>query len=398
MADTIEGRQAVAHLLLRAGFGPDAATWHEWRDLPFEEALGRILAGLDEPPPEDPAGFDPYVPGAIQQTWLERLRGGSAPLAEKLALFWHGHFATSDAKIQDPALMWTQYRLLRSRGTGRFADLLLGVSRDVAMIRWLDQNANRKGHANENYARELQELFSLGIGNYTETDVREVARAFTGWHSRHHEFMYEAAFHDDGEKTIHGKTGPFGGEEVIAILADLPACARFLAGKLLRFFSHPDPSAEEVEAVAAALRAADLSVRAGLEAVFRGPGFRAAGHRLSLVKGPVEFVVGSLRAAGVPEVPPFVHGALDRMGQILFRPPSVKGWPSGTAWLTSGAVVERLTTARRIAALAPEDHAETIAETAFGDDTPAELAEALAAVTGRDRVALVLGSPEFQMA
>jgi len=398
MDEMLEGRHAVAHLLRRAAFGPDAATWPAWRDLSFEEALDRLLAGLDAPVPADPAGFDPYEPGAIQQRWLERMRSGEAPLAEKLALFWHGHFATSDVKIQDPLLMWRQVRLFREKGAGSFRELVLGVSRDVAMIRWLDGNANRKGHANENYARELQELFTLGIGHYTETDIREVARAFTGWHSHHHEFVFERGFHDDGVKTIHGRTGALGGEDVVDILMEHPACAPFVCEKLLRFFSHPEPTEEEVASLAATMRSSGLSVRATLEALFRAPAFRRASNQRSLVRGPVELVVGALAAAGVDEVPAFVHASLDRMGQILFRPPSVKGWPSGTLWLSSGAVVERLSLAQRVAERAGDEAASTIVETAFEGVPPTGLAGAIEAAAGRERVAFVLGCPAFQTA
>ena len=134
-------------------------------------------------------------------------------------------------------------------------DLVLGISKDVAMVRWLDGNSNRKGHPNENYGRELQELFTLGIGNYTETDIREIARAFTGWGSRHHDFVYSDEFHDHGEKTVHGKTGDLDGGDVVEILTELPACHRFIATKLLRFFSHPDPTPEEVAEIADVLEA-----------------------------------------------------------------------------------------------------------------------------------------------
>jgi uncharacterized protein (DUF1800 family) len=397
MPDLLEGRAAVAHLLRRAGFGPDVQTWPAWRDLSFEGALARLLAGLDGSVPDDPPGFDPYVPGAIQQLWLERMRAGANDLAEKLTLFWHGHFATSDAKLQDPLLLWRQHRMLRALGAGAFGDLVLGVSRDVAMIRWLDGNANRKGHPNENYARELQELFTLGIGHYSEQDIREVARAFTGWHSLHHEFVFQAHFHDAGEKTIHGQAGSFDGADVVRILVEHPACPRFLARKLLRFFSHPDPTDAEVDALAATMRAAGMSVKATLEALFSAPAFRDPSRARTLVASPAEFVVAALRVSGVREVPRFVSGAMDRMGQILFRPPSVKGWTSGPGWLSSGAVVERLRAAERIAGLAPARAADEVADVAFPGDLPAPLKAALEGATGKDRVQLVLASPEFQL-
>jgi len=393
----LTGDAAVGHLLRRAGFGlsPDDAA--EWRKLGYKGAVRRLLDELDEPLPPDPPSFDPYEPGSIQQVWLDRMASGKAPLAEKLAFFWHGHFATSDAKVQEPALLWRQYLLFRARGAGRFGPLALEVSRDVAMIRWLDGNANRKGAANENYARELQELFTLGIGNYTEKDIREIARAFTGWGSRHHDFVFTDEFHDHGEKTVHGKTGDLDGNDVVAILTALPACRRFVARKLLRFFSHPDPLPEEVAQIAEVLDATDFDIRAALFVMFLSPDFLDERRARSLVKSPVEMCVGGLRGTGTRETPLWVHGSLERMGQILFRPPSVKGWPDGTSWLTSAAVVERMKAARRLAQAAPAA-AEWIVDLALDGQAPPPLAEALTAASGEERVALALASPEFQLA
>ncbi len=393
----LTGDAAVGHLLRRAGFGlaPDDAA--EWRKLGYRGAVRRLLDELDGPPPPEPPGFDPYEPGAIQQVWLDRMVSGRTPLAEKLALFWHGHFATSDAKIQEPALMWKQYLLFRTKGAGRFGPLVLDVSKDVAMIRWLDGNANRKGQPNENYARELQELFTLGIGNYTERDIREIARAFTGWGSRHHDFVFTDEFHDHGEKTVHGTTGDLDGSDVVGILTNLSACRTFVATKLLRFFSHPDPTREEVAGLAEVLEATGGDIRSALFAMFLSPSFLDEGHERCLVKSPVEMCMGGLRGTGTRETPLWVHGSLERMGQILFRPPSVKGWPDGTQWLTSSAVVERMKVARRLAQTKPEA-AAWIADLAFDGQAPQPLGAALEAAEGEERVALALASPEFQLA
>ncbi|MDJ0973730.1 MAG: DUF1800 domain-containing protein [Planctomycetota bacterium] len=399
MPKLLEGPRAIGHLLRRAGFGPDSASWETYAGrTDYDAVVDELLAALDTKPEPDPDGFDPFVPGAIQQLWLERMVSGRNALAEKLALFWHGHFATSNTKVKDAALMWAQYKLFRGAGGGRFEDLVLGVSRDVAMIRWLDGNANRKGHANENYARELQELFTLGIGEYTEEDIREIARAFTGWGSRHHEFVFREHFHDKGEKTFHGETGAFGGEDVVKILVGLPACPRFLARKLLAWFSHPEPTKDEVEAVAEAFRAADGDIKTTLGAIFRSETFRSPKSYRALVKGPVEFCVGALRAAGRSTVPAWIHGGLDRMGQILFQPPSVKGWTSGTGWLSSGAVVERLRIAQRVAAGATTDATSRVIDLAFQNDVPDPLKTTLETVSGKKRITVALGSPEFQLA
>jgi len=393
----LTGDAAVGHLLRRAGFGVGRDDADEWRKLGYKGAVRRLLDGLDEPVPPDPPSFDPYEPGAIQQVWLDRMASGACPLAEKLAFFWHGHFATSDAKVQEPALMWTQYQRFRRHGAGRFGPLVLEVSRDVAMIRWLDGNANRKGQANENYARELQELFTLGIGNYTEADIREIARAFTGWGSRHHDFVFSDEFHDHGDKTVHGKTGDLDGGDVVTILTTLPACHRFIATKLLRFFSHPDPTPEEVAEIADVLESTGGDIRAALFVMFLSPGFLDDRRARALVKSPVEVLVHGMRTVGMKETPLWVHGSLERMGQILFRPPSVKGWPDGTAWLTSAAVVERMKAARRLAKGAP-DAADRIVDLALDGQAPPPLSEALAKAAGEERVALALASPEFQLA
>jgi uncharacterized protein (DUF1800 family) len=397
MGSTLSGDAAVGHLLRRAGFGLAPADADTYRGLGYRGAVRRLLDELDTPAPADPPGFDAYEPGAIQQTWLDRMVNGQAPLAEKLALFWHGHFATSNTKIQEPFLMWRQYQLLRTAGGGRFRPLVEKVSRDVAMIRWLDGNANRKGQPNENYGRELQELFTLGIGNYTETDIREIARAFTGWGSRHHTFVFTDAFHDHGEKTVHGRKGDFDGDDVVRIVTDLPQCKRFVATRLLRFFSHENPTAAEVDGIAEVLTQTDGDIRAALFVMFLSPSFLAAERHRALVKGPIDVLVGALRAVGAPSTPLWVHGGLERMGQILFRPPSVKGWPSGTAWLTAAAVVERVKAARRLADAYP-GAADRVIELAFDNVAPGALAEQLAAAQGKEKVALALASPEYQLA
>jgi len=402
MPAPLEGPAAVGHLLRRAGFGPHADTWSAWSALPYDEAVDRVLAELDAPVTADPADFDVYVPGAIQQCWMERMLAAPSGFAEKLAFFWHGHFATSEAKIKDPQLMWTQYHLLRTHGGGSFRDLVRGITRDVAMVRWLDGNSNRAGQANENFARELQELFTLGIGNYTEQDIREIARAFTGWGSRHHDFTFRPHFHDAGQKTIHGKTGTFEGDEVVDLLVNLPACSRFIATKLLRFFSHPDPTADEVEALALVFRVSKLDVKATLAHLFRSEAFRSSAHQRVLVKSPIEFCIGALRCVAATEVPSWMHGAVDRMGQILFRPPSVKGWTSGKGWMSSGAIVERLRSAQLVSRLPAKNtrpaRATAITSVALQDDMPAAMRTALEATTEpAARIALVLGAPEFQL-
>ncbi len=425
MPSLLEGKAAVGHLLRRAGFGPSASTWSSWAQLDYDSAVDRALSELDEPLPPDPEGWiseDPtvdgkvWVPGAIQQLWRQRMVQAPCGLAEKLAFFWHGHFATDARKHANFRIAWDQYKLFRTKGAGSFRDLVLGVSRDVAMVRFLDGNANRAGHgnANENYARELQELFTLGIGNYTEKDIREIGRAFTGWGSRGPRFVFKKHFHDEGQKTVHGKTGNFGGEDVVDILVDLPACSRFIAGKLLRFFSHPEPSEAEIEDLAKVFRANKLDIKSTLASMFRSETFRARAHHRALVTSPIEFVVGATRAVGLPDVPSNVASTSVRMGQILFNPPSVKGWTSGKGWLGSAAIVERLRAAQLIRSavadglgLSPKSErykpalaeaADRLLEVALQGQVPGDLAAALQSAKEHDRIAIILGSPEFQLA
>ncbi|MHC4938067.1 MAG: DUF1800 domain-containing protein [Planctomycetota bacterium] len=396
MGKLLDGKVAVGHLLRRAGFGVSTHDARGWYQLGYKAAVRRLLDELDEPAPEDPEGFDAYRPGVIQQLWLDRMISGINPLGEKLAFFWHGHFATSDAKIQEPQLMWKQYQLFRTLGSGRFRRLVQGVSRDVAMIRWLDGNANRKGAPNENYARELQELFTLGIGNYTEQDIREIARAFTGWGSRRHEFVYTDRFHDHGEKTIHGRRDNFDGDDVAVILCEQPACHRFIAAKLTRFFVATEPSKQEIDDVAAVLKKTGGDIRSALFVIFLSPGFRDESRYRALVKSPVEFMVGAMRATGQDAMPLWGHGSLERMGQILFRPPSVKGWTSGAGWLNSAGVVERLKAARRLGQENP-GIAPRIGSMAFEDRMPESLGKRLDSLEGAERVTFALASPEYQL-
>lgn len=398
MRSLLTGPQAVAHLLRRAEFAPSSERWQALRERPYDEVLAAVVEGMRAPPQADPPKFDPYVPGAIQQLWLERLCAGAHPAAERLALLWHGHFATSDAKIQNPALMWQQHRMLREHGAGPFAALLAAVARDPAMIRFLDGNSNRKGNPNENFAREVQELFVLGIGNYTEGDVREVARAFTGWGSSRQAFVYEPTFHDDGEKTIHEQVGSFGGDEALAILLARPAAATHIARKLLVAYAHERPPDDDVAWLADVLRENEFDIAATLETLFASPPFLDAQNEFALVRGPIAFVAAAWRLLGLVAVPTFIHGSLDRMGQILFRPPSVKGWTSGPGWLTSGALVERFRVAAAVADLAPLDRLEAFETTVFAGTLPSALGPLLEGARGRDRVARLLASPDFQLA
>jgi uncharacterized protein (DUF1800 family) len=388
-------RREIGHLLRRAGFGPSEAELRAYEALGFERAVERLVAGLSAPAPADPAGLNVYLPGAAGAAWLERMRASETPLAEKLALFWHGHFATSVRKVEDPKLMWQQLRTFRALGGGRFRDLVAAVSRDPAMIRWLDGNSNRKGAPNENYARELMELFTIGRGNYTERDVREAARAFTGWGAEVSGFVFRREFHDDGAKTVLGSTGAFDGDGVVEVVTSRPECARFVSRKLLVFFSHPDPTESEVAAAAAVFAKTDGTISEVLRHVLLAPAFRSDRAYRALVKSPAEFVVGAAKVSGLDAVPSWAADATGRMGQTLFAPPTVKGWDGGRAWLAAGALLERIRFAERLSRDVRAADAALVL--AFDGAAPAEIAGVLGAAAGADRVALALASPEFQL-
>jgi uncharacterized protein (DUF1800 family) len=282
----------------------------------------------------------------IMTWWLERMLNTPAPLQEKLTLFWHGHFTTAEGAkgvlAQDAV---NQNNLFRASALGNIRDLTQAVSRDPAMLKYLDNARSVKAHPNENYARELMELFTLGIGNYTEQDVRESARAFTGWTVRRPlrggGFFENAAAHDDGLKTFLGHTADLDGNDVVTIIFEQPAASKWFALKLLNFFVYNDPEPELVDAVATSLVKNDFEVAPVLSMLLRSNLFYSGRAYRALVKSPVEFVIGSYQLYGIDTVEPQTLGVLNRMGQTLFHPPSVKGWDGGIAWLNSQTVLTR---------------------------------------------------------
>jgi uncharacterized protein (DUF1800 family) len=238
--------------------------------------------------------------------------------------------------------MVDQNNLFRANALGNIRELTLKVSQDPAMLRYLDNSQNIKAHPNENYARELMELFTLGIGNYTETDVRESARSFTGWSiDRDYAFRDFPARHDDGSKTFLGRTGNFTGRDIVEIIFTQPAAARWFAKKLLAYFVYSDPEPGLIDAVAAQLRKSDFNLQPVMSGLLRSNVFYSERAYRALVKSPVQFVVGSYQLFGIQNSDLAALGALRRMGQILFYPPNVKGWDGGAAWLNSQTVLTR---------------------------------------------------------
>ncbi|MBI4605615.1 MAG: DUF1800 domain-containing protein [Planctomycetes bacterium] len=337
-------RAAAAHLARRAGFGMPEGLVSKVLEL-GPEAAPRWL--LEERPEPDDVRFTEEVASRVgslesaQASWVYRMLLGASPAREKLVLFWHGHFATSARKVEDVGFMLDQIALFRSKGPGPFEDLLLAVSRDPAMLVWLDGNMNRRGKPNENYARELMELFSLGIGNYTEGDIKEAARAFTGWHVKDGRFWYNERAHDGGEKLVFGKTGAFGGEDVVRLSIEHPACPELIARKLFEHYVHPSPDAELRRELGRALRERGMRIGDFLAALLASRVFYSTRARRSLVATPVDFAVGALRTLEARAGARAVSKAIAAMGQELLAPPSVKGWDAGHAWLNSTTLLAR---------------------------------------------------------
>lgn len=368
-AAPVIGEAGGRHLLERTGFGAPPAQVAEFAKLTREQAVDKLLANPRQqsalPPPalayERPArlknlGEDEkkevqrelFRQGTEMRAWWvgEMLRAptpGDA-LSERMTLFWHNHFVSSQQKVKSGALMLRQNELLRRHALGNFATLLHAVSKDPAMVIYLDSATNRKASPNENFAREVMELFTLGEGNYTEQDVKEAARAFTGWSFEPEtgEYRWRPAMHDFASKTILGRTGEFDGDGVLDILLTQPSTPGFIVEKLWREFISPQPDKAEVRRIAANFRGAGYEIRAALKPLLLSNSFWAPENRGTLTKSPVDLVIGSLRTleVNVPDALPLVF-SLRQLGQDLFAPPNVKGWVGGEAWLNSTTLLAR---------------------------------------------------------
>ncbi len=278
--------------------------------------------------------------------WLRRMAYGPHPLQEKLALFWHGHFTSSARDERSSLLLWEQQELLRKMAAGDFGQFVRAISRDPAMLDYLNNTQNHKGHPNENYARELMELFTLGIGNYSEDDVKESARAFTGWTHDGDQFIFNHNQHDDGSKTFLGKTGNFDGDDIISIILAQPACPRFVASELFSYFVYDDLEPGLADSLGEVFASGKLQIRPLLQMILSSRAFYSAKAVGSQIKCPVQLVVGTCRLLGI-EVPPFqlLRGPLDSMGQTPMFPPNVKGWPGGRQWINASTLFARYNTA-----------------------------------------------------
>ena len=352
-------RRDATHLLWRAQFGASVSEI----DRTHKESLSKNLDRLLTPQPESEefqvvepllreTAYDTGSISDLQAWWLYRMLNSvwsgstattTSPLLEKLTLFWHGHFATGADKVDDAEMMFAQNRLLRRHAVGDFGVMTQEISRDPAMLIYLDSTTNRKAHPNENYAREIMELFCLCEGNYTERDIQELARCFTGWEVRRKTFRFNRYQHDTGSKTILGETGTFGGEEGVEIVLKQNALPRFIARKLIHFYAFDEPAAPEhlVEPLAKLFRESDLQIAPVIERILASNLFYSPLAIGRKVRSPVELGIGMLRCLdGSANLERLARG-LDEIGQAVFYPPNVKGWDGGRSWINTSTLLGR---------------------------------------------------------
>ena len=381
---TDASRRRMAHLLRRAGFGATPGELDRAMEAGYEATVEALLA----PAPPDTLPDDLIRRYHIDQSelrssaaagalWIYRMATTEHPMREKMCLFWHRVFATAATKLIQARPLMNQIEMFRQYGTGSLRDLLVQLSRDPAMIMWLDNQDNHKGSINENYGREILELFSMGVGSYTEEDIKECSRAFTGWRVVNPEYMsikmrnntvrpfgymswqfeYDDEDHDHGEKTFLGETGRFNGEDAVDIICKQEATAHFISRHLYHYFvadeepvpQWPHTPPRDPEAIALMTDAyfeSGYDVGAMLRALFNSDAFKSEASHFARTKSPAEMVVGALRLAGGLEIPGgemyAAAGACGGMGQGLLAPPSVEGWQGGSEWINTGAYVQRI--------------------------------------------------------
>lgn len=350
------------HLLRRAAFGPTPDQYEHFLPMTPEE---RVDALFDFDPASDVGGLNAFREQAralfdirrninsVVEWWFHRMMQTPFPLQERVALFWHDHFATSGSKVGRADWMFDQTELFRTHGLGSFRELVLRVGRQPAMLRWLDGNNSRKGSPNENYGREIMELFCLGVGQYEERDIQELARAFTGWRIRGRSSDFNKGNHDDGEKVLfkgkpYEQRGNFNDEQAVDAILKHPAAPRFIARRLLETFVHREPSEEHVEYYANRLLAEDWQIRPVLKQMLASQFFHSEASHRARVKSPIELAVGACKAASANPRAGFLRDTTGRMGQRLLFPPNVAGWEGGAAWINSTTVIERFRFCRQL--------------------------------------------------
>ncbi|MBL0125724.1 MAG: DUF1800 domain-containing protein [Betaproteobacteria bacterium] len=367
------GADNARHLLNRTGFAASDGDIGVFAKLNRAEAADRLLKAAQSVATQTPPAWvsEPPVPPVrlrdmspeerqaqqrknverafeLREWWFREMLTTPSPLTEKMTLFWHNHFATSQQKVRFTPLIYQQHVMLRRNALGNFGTLLREVARDPAMLIYLDGANSRKEQPNENFAREVMELFTLGEGHYSERDIKEAARAFTGWSVDRDtgQFMFRRGIHDYGNKSVLGKSGNFDGDQVIDILLRKPETAQFVTRKLWREFISPavgKPADEaQVARFADEFRDSGYNISRLMRVILTSDAFYAPGNRASLIKSPVEFVVGTMKQFDIetPNLRPFVLAAA-LLGQNVFSPPNVKGWPGGEAWINSATLLGR---------------------------------------------------------
>ena len=368
----------IAHLMRRAGFGATREELDRLADQGYDATVEELLEFAPARPEEKAGPFammtryhpSSLLPGGATtlgaSRWMYHMVNSTKPLEEKMSLFWHHVFATGNAKLDNCDQMLEQLEMFRRQGLGNYRDMLIQLSKNPAMIFWLDNNENHRDAVNENWGRELLELFSMGVSNYTEVDVREASRAFTGWtimpklprqpYGRYPwRFEYREEDHDETEKTFLGHTGNFNGEDIIDIVVQQPATSRFICRHLYNFFVaddvqvpawtiQPAPDEDALETMINTFEESGYEMKAVLRTMFNSDFFKNA--RYSKVKSPAEVVAGTLRMVGAWKFPE--PGIKDiglqpsYMGQAILDPPSVEGWYTGQEWINSGSLLARI--------------------------------------------------------
>lgn len=287
----------------------------------------------------------------LSNWWVEEMLATDQPLVEKMTLFWHNHFTSSIQKVRYVPALYRQNALFRREALGNFATLLKEVAHDPAMLIYLDGVHNVAKQPNENFARELLELFTLGEGHYSESDIKNAARAFTGWSLDRDsgQFVDRMQLHDGGEKTFLGQSGHFTGDDILAILLRHPRTAETIVEKLWREFISFTPDANEVKRLAGLFRGNNYEMKPLLRALFLSPAFRDPVNRGALIKSPIELIVGTVHVFGlpVPDQTPLVR-MMAGLGQTPFAPPNVKGWPGGESWISTSTLLLRRQFLRRL--------------------------------------------------
>ena len=382
--------ELVAHLFRRVGFGATPMEMESVIGMGYNEIVDQLMdfSSPDFLPIDLISRFhkdqsDLRLAEGAAAHWVYRMVMTNTPLREKMCLFWHRVFATAGTKLIQHRVILNQIDMFRDKGVGKFDDLLLRLSQDPAMIMWLDNQDNHASNINENYGREILELFAMGVGNYSEDDIKDTARAFTGWTVFNPEYMsikmrnntvrpygyiswqyqYSAGDHDQGLKTILGETGNWDGEDAIRIICAQRATAEYIARHLYHFFvadeipvpqwPHQAPRDEKaVKLMVDSYFESGHSIKAMLETMFKSDFFKDESTRYARIKSPAEMVVGTMRLAGPIELPSdetyYAQSVCASMGQALLRPPSVEGWQGGSEWINTGAYVERINFASRI--------------------------------------------------